>query len=446
MLAINSAFAAHAFHSTGATKYHQIPPGTSSPSNCNDAGPGSLRDTISNAASGETIDLTQMACSEITLTSGEIQVTAGHLKLMGPGIGAGSNHHLTIYGGASNGLRNRIFDAGGAFTISGLKLADARYEGLGPASARGGCINAAGDLTIEDSMLVGCEVYAPAGSSGLAFGGAIYAQKDLSVTNSIITSSVAYSPTGAAYGGGISASGFVTVQNSTIAYNQAIAQQAIGGGLAVVGWGDVTVFGSTISGNEADFEGGMRVNTLGATTITNSTLSGNYASLYVGGASFSSGIVTLKNSTVTRNSAYFANFGVGLYSYVDVTTQSSILADNVAVFAGTTLDIVAPTIAGSANLITSASTDVPPNTITACPRLTALWDHGGSTPTHALIAGSPGIDAGSNTIPLDTDQRGELPFKRVFGMSADVGAYEWQGESDDAVFKSAFENQCDRYD
>jgi hypothetical protein len=44
------------------------------------------------------------------------------------------------------------------------------------------------------------------------------------------------------------------------------------------------------------------------------------------------------------------------------------------------------------------------------------------------------------------DQRGELPFKRVFGASADVGAYEWQGELDDRMFRSAFEPRCDRYD
>lgn len=445
MLAINGAIACHAFASIDARPYHEVHPGTRSPSNCNDSGPGSLRDTIANAVAGDTIDLTQMACSEITLSSGEIQVTVGYLKLLGPGADGTSNHHLTIYGGASDGLRNRIFDAGGTLIVSGLKLADARYEGFG-ASARGGCINAAGDLTIEDSILVGCEIDAPAGSGGLAFGGAIYAQKDLSVTNSIITSSIAYSATGAAYGGGISASGFVTVQNSTISYNAAWGAAASGGGLAVVGWGDVTIFGSTISGNEADFDGGMRVSTLGASTITNSTLSGNYASMYVGGASFASGMVALKNSTVTRNTANLANFGVGIYSYVDVTARSTIVADNVALSSGTTLDLVAPAIAGSANLIPSASADVPPDTITACPRLATLRDNGGPTPTHALIAGSPGIDAGSNTIPLDTDQRGALPFKRVFGASADIGAYEWQGELDDHIFRSALESRCDRYD
>src|SRR5512144_262636 len=37
--------------------------------NCNDSGPGSLRDAITAAASGATIDLSQLACSTITLGS-----------------------------------------------------------------------------------------------------------------------------------------------------------------------------------------------------------------------------------------------------------------------------------------------------------------------------------------------------------------------------------------
>ena len=32
------------------------------------------------------------------------------------------------------------------------------------------------------------------------------------------------------------------------------------------------------------------------------------------------------------------------------------------------------------------------------------------------------------------------------GANADIGAFEWQGELDDNLFKSAFEIQCDRYD
>ena len=56
-----------------------IPAGTAAAatrtvSNCNDSGAGSLRNAIAGALSGDTIDLSRLGCSRITLTSGEIAV------------------------------------------------------------------------------------------------------------------------------------------------------------------------------------------------------------------------------------------------------------------------------------------------------------------------------------------------------------------------------------
>ena len=50
-----------------------------------------------------------------------------------------------------------------------------------------------------------------------------------------------------------------------------------------------------------------------------------------------------------------------------------------------------------------------------------LADNGGPTPTHALLYGSPAINAGGPTSPLATDQRG---FDRIFRGRVDFGAYE----------------------
>ena len=60
-------------------------------------------------------------------------------------------------------------------------------------------------------------------------------------------------------------------------------------------------------------------------------------------------------------------------------------------------------------------------------------DNGGPTATHALLAGSPAIDAGDPLFasPPANDQRGS-PFVRVFdgdgagGARIDIGAYERQ--------------------
>ncbi|MGH8173845.1 MAG: choice-of-anchor Q domain-containing protein [Rhodanobacteraceae bacterium] len=405
---------------------------------CNDSGPGSLRDAVFNAASGDVIDLTRLSCSEITLFSGEVAVTVSDLTLLGPGVGPEASHHLTIYG-----YFDRIFDKGmGTLTISGLKLAGGHYAGT---LARGGCIFAVGDLVIMDSIVTGCEVDAPYGSNAFAAGGAIYSQGELWMRNSVITNNVAYSPDREAYGGGVFASYIVTIDASTIADNSVIAPQAyaVGGGVMITGFSDVNIANSTISGNDAEVAGGIRADTLGTTRIIDSTLSGNYASLYVGAGSFSNGPVELTNSTITRNSAYA--YTPGIISNQAITVQSSILADNRAVATDSMSDVCAPSVGGSASLITASCSSTPADTIALCPRLGALKDGGGPTLTHALISGSPGMDVGNNTTPLVADQRGVL-YPRVFGANADIGAYEWQGELGDDIFRAAFEDRCDRYD
>jgi hypothetical protein len=60
-----------------------------------------------------------------------------------------------------------------------------------------------------------------------------------------------------------------------------------------------------------------------------------------------------------------------------------------------------------------------------------LAHNGGPTLTHALLPGSPAINAGDpaamagvDGVPL-FDQRGE-PFTRVYGGRIDIGAFEWQ--------------------
>ena len=58
-----------------------------------------------------------------------------------------------------------------------------------------------------------------------------------------------------------------------------------------------------------------------------------------------------------------------------------------------------------------------------------LVDNGGSTLTHALVAGSPAIDAGSNPLGLTSDQRGldrEFDGDENGTAIADIGAFELQ--------------------
>src|SRR5262249_22514231 len=51
-----------------------------------------------------------------------------------------------------------------------------------------------------------------------------------------------------------------------------------------------------------------------------------------------------------------------------------------------------------------------------------LTDNGGPTKTHALVAGSPAIDSGDNTLSSSsTDQRG---WPRIWNSTVDIGAFE----------------------
>jgi hypothetical protein len=63
------------------------------------------------------------------------------------------------------------------------------------------------------------------------------------------------------------------------------------------------------------------------------------------------------------------------------------------------------------------------NLTMVAPCLGPLRDNGGPTPTHALLPGSPAIDAAACDPDMWTDQRG---FQRPFGAACDIGAYEVQ--------------------
>ena len=69
----------------------------------------------------------------------------------------------------------------------------------------------------------------------------------------------------------------------------------------------------------------------------------------------------------------------------------------------------------------------PGDQINTDPMLGPLQDNGGPTFTHALLPGSPAIDAGdpSFTPPPSLDQRG-CPFSRVFNSRIDIGSFEAQ--------------------
>jgi hypothetical protein len=75
---------------------------------------------------------------------------------------------------------------------------------------------------------------------------------------------------------------------------------------------------------------------------------------------------------------------------------------------------------------TGGSGYAPTDILDVDPMLGPLTDNGGPTLTHALLPGSPAIDAGDNTGAPEWDQRGP-GFPRIVNGTVDIGAFEVQG-------------------
>jgi hypothetical protein len=398
--------------------------------NCNDHGSGSLRDRVANAASGDTLDLTALSCGTIGLTTGEIVVAIDSLRLVGPGAEA-----LMVDGA----FASRLFrhDGTGTLAFSGMTLARGRVAG-DSGNVYGGCILSIGSVSLTNATVDRCTAQTTPGGLG-AFGGGVYTVGDLTLIRSRITGSIAHGDLGA-LGGGAYAAGRVNLKYSTIEENTAVADNSVfddpyGGGGGLFAQNGGTLEGMTISGNHAQYSAGASFAGSEPFDIVNSTISGNDASVHVGGISLVTG--TISNSTIAFNhegDKYGSGVRVGYGG--SLSLYSTIIADNTAGSGETGLDLAAGSSAqidGSANLIVYSQSS-PPGTLSTDPMLAPLADNGGDTWTHALLDGSPAIDAGSNDADLETDQRGS-GFPRVVGSAADIGSYE----RSDRIFADGFD-------
>ncbi len=200
---------------------------------------------------------------------------------------------------------------------------------------------------------------------------------------------------------------------------------------------------STFSNNKSGLRpGGGIYNKDGDLTITNSTISNNTCGVFGGGIA-NTGNLMLRNVTITNNFATKAGgisgsgFGGGLsHSGGFLSFNNTIIAGNGVSFANTApgppeIFFNSGTITSTGNNFIGDSAGDSTNTGTPIayqptdirdisPQLAPLGNYGGTTPTHALLSGSPAINAGNNTNALPTDQRGA---PRV--GSVDIGAYEY---------------------
>ena len=342
---------------------------------CADAGGNcTLRAAVieANAAAGaDTISLPSGTYTLSIPGTGENGAATGDLDITGS---------LTINGGGApstvidGGAIDRVFECriGSTAQFNGVTMRNGN-PGTGLGDAGGGFLNFAGTVTLNTCIVT-------ANSAGV--------------------------------GGGISnESGTITLNGTTVSANSA----GTGGGGGIFNHGAMTLGGCTVDNNQSAASGGGILADSGTLHLRNSTVSSNSAAQNGGGVVNHGTLLTLTNSTVSSNSAP-AGGGVG--NTVNAQLKNTIVANNTGGDCSGTFVSFGYNLSSDASCALSGTGDL----AGLNPLLGPLANNGGSTQTHALLPGSPALDA----VPvaactLSADQRG---VSRPQGPVCDVGAYE----------------------
>jgi hypothetical protein len=354
-------------------------------------------------------------------------------------------------------IDNRSFSGGGVQAVGNLTIRDSLFRGniATDAFGDGGAI-----LVSSSSGSVGAQYLI----SGSTFenntagrdGGAIYLRPSNGAAATLLDNTI-ISNTAFSRGGGLTiiATGATTavISESSIHGNQAFESGA-GAWISAQDSSAVRIENCTIDHNFARGNGGgVATVSIGSSEIEllQTTVSANWSNGSGGGISISvmGGRTTLSHSTVTQNFA--AQLGGGVFATANGPVQitHTIVAYNIGPSSNPDLRVATGTLDLSFSLIGNSngsgltpapvgSPDVNGNLIGGTttstridPKLGPLADIGGPTMTHALLSGSPAINAGDPAamagvggVPFN-DQRGN-PFTRVYGGRIDIGAFEVQ--------------------
>ncbi|NJN67693.1 MAG: hypothetical protein HC884_13775 [Chloroflexaceae bacterium] len=420
-----------------------------------------LREAITNAtyddqsgstdcAAGSGDDTITLAVATITL-GGELDVDdMGHGAVTIVGRSPGS----TVIDADGNGRAFSIDDAT-------LTLERVTIQG-GYAFDGGGIFNDGGDVTLSNSTVSGNEADDDGGGLYNKYGG------NIRLLDSTVSDNYAYGSGGGilneyysgsyllrstvsrngAYGSGGGIANFYGsgshLRRSTVSGNYAYSY---GGGITNYRDSFSYLLDSTVSGNTSDYGGGLSNGYESGLQLKNSTVSNNTATGSGGGiATWNQSNSLLLNSTISKNRADLnsdgSGDGGGVYCYptsLAGASHSIIAGNRDRSPSGTIHPDVSGILLGDAHNLVGDSTGamgdigLGSDLVVSDPHLGPLADNGGPTLTHALLPGSPAIDAGDSALSPTPpyDQRGP-GFTRVVdgdrdgNAVIDIGAYEVQ--------------------
>lgn len=382
----------------------------------------------------------ETAC--LTITAALSKAVAGDTIVVGPGI---YRENLTINKSVTiNGVSapTTIVDGGAARTvmhiptgapvnvaITGLTLRNGRsslgggiwMENAGTlaltnvsvegniADESGGGILSNGPLTLNSSTVANNRSAGTVGNGG----GGIYSCSTLVIVDSVVAGN-----TSELWGGGLSSCGSTRLERSVVMNNTA---QTEGGGIYHAGTAlPLTLESSSVISNTTRAAGGAITISAAVASLNNSTVSGNNGT---GVSQQSGGTTSLQHVTIANNIRGALSVGAG-----SMTVRGSIVSSSVdpacAVSAsGATLSSQGHNVATGTTCAFSQTGD----RVNVNPQLGRLARNVLRTWTHALLAGSPALDAATNTGCPVTDQRGVArPQDGDLNGSTvcDIGAFE----------------------